>query len=182
MHLAPWSGAKSIKLLVLNGSQKLIKIGQDHRSLVSRKICLPQAWLAPWNVMRTSKTPFPTPTVSQPSVGQVWPAQRTQVHVQVDDFKEPHRGKPAAAVGRGDRGRQAGPGGTGTWGRLVGLPSHRTWSEPVGTDTGVRRREAAGWREDTLCLEEPVGHRNCFLDSRSVVCRGQQRKHHLGTQ
>ena len=33
--LAPWPGATSIKLLVLSGSQKFIKIGQEHRNLVS---------------------------------------------------------------------------------------------------------------------------------------------------
>ena len=137
MHLAPWSGAKSIKLLVLNGSQKFIKIGQEHRYRVARKICLPRAWPAPWNVMRSSKTPFPTPTVSQPSHGQVWPAQRTRVRVQVEDFNDP-TGENQQLWWEGARGRQAGPGGAGTWGRLVGLPRRRTWSEPAARDRSAQ--------------------------------------------
>ena len=58
--------------------------------------------------MRTSKTPLPTPAGSQPSAVQVWPAQRTRVHVQADYFNEPHGGsQPLQWEGAIEAGRPA---------------------------------------------------------------------------
>ena len=69
----------------------------------------------------------------------------------------------------------------GTGGRLVGLPVTER-----GQSQEEKTQESAGGRQQgagkTPCVRKSLlATANCFLDSPSVVCRGQQRKHHLGT-
>lgn len=115
--------------------------------------------------MRTSKTPLPTPTGSQPSAVQVWPAQCTRVHVQADHFNEPHGGsQPLRWEGATEAGRPA----QAPWGLGAG------WSASLVTERGQsqeeKTKESAGGRQQgagkTPCVwKSLLATKNCFLDS-----------------
>lgn len=124
--------------------------------------------------MRTSKTPLPpTPSGSQPSAVQVWPAQCTRVHVQADHFNEPHGGSQRCG-GKGRQRRAGQPRRLGDWGQAG--RSLRITERGQSQEERPRRAQEGGSRvqEDTLCLEEPVGHQKLLSGFSSVVCRGQQ--------